>query len=230
MLRNVIAVSTMLALVGCAAFERPQEEALGERVELRRPGLEQIALQEGVNVVDRAPSGLSLAAVVHGDEIVDWRVFDDDGEVVFQQRAPGDLSWQDACETSGGMWFLSNNPACAKMCCWSNWGCLCCTADEQQCEMRCDTAACRDANGQALPPVNPDDPEGRPSVAVNPDRLVIAADPDTPGWTAVGAAGVRMQLPGRKNAGKCPVCVPARGGSVCWEVACLPARIDAAGP
>lgn len=229
MLRNVTAAITVFALAGCATFERPAQETPGE-IELRRPALDRIALEEGVNVVDRTASGLSLAAVVRDEEIVDWRVFDDGGETVFQQRAPDDLSFWDACEISGGMPFLSNNPECPKMCCWGNWGCLCCSADEQQCDMRCDTAACRDANGQALPPVDPEDPEGPPSVAVNPDRLVLAVDPEAPGWRAINAAGVRMQLPARRNAGKCPICAPSKDGNVCWEVACLPAKIEAACP
>lgn len=215
----------VLALAGCDTIKQPSEEQHG-KIDLRRPALDRLRLVEGPNVVDRAPSGLNLVALVRGTEITDWQVFDAQGNVVFQKKADDGMSWWDACTLSGGEPSIAVGRFSVD-CCWDNWGCLLCTEDEQTCKMDCDTQKCRDANGQALPPVHPEDPTGPPSVAVNPDGLVIAVDPGRSGWTVLNAASVRMHLASRRSDGVCPICALYGEGYVCWELPCLPARINA---
>lgn len=52
---------------------------------------------------------------------------------------------QDACEISGGTFTGSESGNWA--CCWPDWGCYGCV--DNNCKIKCNTARCRDANGQA---------------------------------------------------------------------------------
>lgn len=224
-MRNMLAIIlTLLAVVGCAGPGQPGKGDHGP-VELRRPALDQLQLVEGFSVIDRSSSGLSIAGMVSGNMITDWRVFDDQGEVMFQSKDDDVLSWDESCEIANGEPSLSFETGFDRDCCWEDWGCLQCDPTELRCEMQCETQRCRDANGQALPPVNPEDPIGRPSVAITPDRLVVAVDPEMPGWSALDAAGVRVHLVPRKSQGMCPVCARRGATYACWEVPCLPAEI-----
>ena len=229
-IRSTLAVVALM-LVGCGDVSQPPEEGRSRIAQtvLRRPALDRLRFVEGLNVVDRAPSGVSLAARVSENEITDWRVFDDQGDVVFQQRSDDGMSFDEACILSGGTpGEVVGGGRFTLACCWSDWGCLVCTADGTECEMECDTQRCRDANQVALPPVDPNDPDGPPSVAVNPDQLVIAVDPETPGWTVVDAGGLQMHLAATRRGDSCPVCVQHGDANVCWELPCLPAAVGSA--
>jgi len=231
--RGIMVTGTAIVLgvllVGCAGLPRPvvDEHDAIRPLAVRSPILSRLQLTEGLNVIDRASSGLGLAARVEGDRVTDWRVFDDEGMVVFKKQSKDNLNWTDACLISGGEpgFHIDGRLAC----CWEGWGCLICTQDEQTCEMKCETQQCKDANGQALPPVAPEDPSDRPSVAVNPDRLIIAVDPESPGWTVMDAAGVRMHLAPRDSQDTCPICARSADSDVCWKLPCLPAPMGSAG-
>jgi len=216
----------VLAIAGCGTLNQPSEEQHG-KVDLRHPILDRMHLVEGANVVDRAPSGLSVVALLSGTEITDWQVFDANGKVVFQQKADDGMGWWDACLLSDGEPSLAAGKITGVDCCWDNWGCLICDFDEENCTMDCETKECKDANGQALPPVHPEDPLGQPSVAASPDGLVIAVDPAEPGWTVLNAADIQMHLATRRSDGVCPICAWDGEGYVCWELPCLPAKTNA---
>ncbi len=229
LLRSAL-VFSVLALVGCDSAEPPQaggadpQPAANEpaRTVIRRPVLERLPLQEGLNLIDRDPSGLRLVARVEGGQIMEWQVSDENGPLpVFQQSGDG-MSFHEACRLSGGV--PETAPNGALVCCWANWGCLVCDPEgpDQECWMACRTQKCRDANGELV--VAPDDPDEPPlpgGLVALPGGEVLAVDPDTPCWTLTDAAGASMDVPARRKDGLCSICVPRESGIVCWELTCL---------
>jgi hypothetical protein len=228
-LRSTV-VFSVLALVGCGIAMPPQaggtdpQPAAPEpaRNVIRRPALASLSLQEGLNLVDRDPSGLRLVARVEGGEIVEWQVSDQNGPVpVFQQSDDG-MGFHEACDLSGGV--PETAPNGALVCRWAGWGCLVCDDEgpDQECTMFCRTQRCRDANGELeVAPDDPDDPPLPGGLVALPGGEVVAVDPDTPGWTLTDAAGASMAIPARRKDGLCPICAPRESGIVCWELACL---------
>jgi hypothetical protein len=208
---------TILALAGCDPARQPPEEQASE-VELRSPAIEKLSLVEGLNLIDRTASGHRLATLVQGDQVTDWQVFDEQGQVeVFRQSDDG-FTWDELCRLGGGTPDRSPDGN-GVSCCWDNWGCLVCDSNED-CAMVCKTQACRDVNPETNPP-----PGG---LLVTPDATVISLDPEAPGWTLTDTAGVKMHVPARVTEGICSICVPREGGAVCWELPCLPVAVNSA--
>lgn len=232
-LRSTV-VFLVLALVACGIAEPPQvggtdpQPAAHEsaRNVIRRPVLERLSLQEGLNLIDRDPSGLRLVARVEGGQIVEWQVSDQNGPLpVFQQSDDG-MGFHAACKLSGG--DPETAPNGALVCCWANWGCLVCDPEGsgQQCWMACLTPKCRDANRElVVAPGDLDEPPLPGGLVALPGGENVAVDPDTPRWTLTDAAGVSMEVPARKKDGLCSICVPRESGIVCWELACVPTAI-----
>lgn len=62
-----------------------------------------------------------------------------------QSGGSGGDDLKETCELSGGTWTGSAGGNWA--CCWSDWGCYGCV--DGHCKIKCNTARCRKANGQA---------------------------------------------------------------------------------
>lgn len=224
MLHKFAIALTVIALTGCATtvIQPSGQYDDGITDTPRRPALEELHLIEGLNLVDRAPSGMSLAALVSDGKITEWRVFNDQGQVSFATRGGTYPQFCSDCRLSGGTCPPFNG---GFSCCWPNWGCLDC--GKKSCEMDCGTKRCKDANVQLIAPTDPTTPTPGSNVAVNPDRAIISVNPKTARWGLTDVAGVRSHVPALSTHGFCVICTTGTDRNTCWTLPCLPASIDA---
>jgi hypothetical protein len=191
---------------------------------LRRAVLHGLVLEEGLNLIDRAPTGERLVARVLGDEIREWQVFDSSGgTVALQQKKDGDddpdPDYCSMCQSGGGT--CTSLPGQLR-CCWADWGCQVCDGKAKNCKMECQTLACKEAQSSKTGGGNaPDDGD---VATVLPDRSTAFFDASTSRWSLTTPAGARIRIPRAASGDGCAVCTARPNGNTCWSVPCLPAK------
>ena len=223
----IAALATVVAvLAGCKPTSTPAPNSSADDKRLattfRRPALHGLALEEGLNLIDRAPSGASLVARVVGEEITEWQVFDPAGLIATAKKKNDDddiPNYCYACELTGGTcWEISIR----KECCWENWGCQICDGAGQNCKMNCETKPCEDANSQ--PGKRGDSPNPGEVGNIVPDGSRTLFDARTSRWSVTRPTGERMHVPLVTSINDCAVCTERTYDNVCWALPCLPAK------
>jgi hypothetical protein len=225
--RAAILASVAMALAACstptvAPTPGTTPPDAGAAATLRRPVLHGLALEEGLNLIDRTPAGQRLVARVVGDEIREWQVFDSGGgPVSLAQKKDDDDDIPDYCHVCGlGGGTCTSLPGQLR-CCWADWGCQVCDAKGENCKMECKTQACKDAQSGKGGGNAPD--PGDIATAL-PDGSRTFFDASTSQWSLTTPAGDRMHIPRATLIKECTVCTARPGDNNCWALPCLPAK------
>ena len=231
MTRVVALASALVFLAGCRTpSDEPAQKTLPEigrtTTTLRRPALHGLVLEEGLNLIDRAPTGANLVARVVGDEITEWQVFDATGPVALAQKKKddGDLSYCEVCQLTGGTCAIVVGGDGGMGCCWANWGCQVCDFDGENCTIQCDTQECKDANDQSGTPGGGNAPDPGDIATVVPDGAKTFFDAATSRWSVTTPTGQRMHVPSATSTNDCAVCASRPDDNTCWSLPCLPAK------
>lgn len=217
----------MAVLAGCTPTSAPAryKSSDDKRTTFRRPALQGLALEEGLNVIDHTPAGPSLVARVVGGEITEWQAFDADGAVVMAMKKNDDDipgGYCHVCELTGGE---CSEISVEKACCWIGWGCQVCDGKGKNCKMECETPACEDANSQ--PGKRGGGPDDGPIATVLPDGSRTFFEPGASRWIMTRPTGERIHVPLATSVNDCAVCTARAGNNVCWALPCLPAKTSA---
>lgn len=193
---------------------------------LRRPALHGLALREGLNLIDRAPSGATLVASVKAGEITDWQVFDSAGPVaqLQQKKKDGgdDPGYCQTCALTGGTCAIVVGGEGGIGCCWENWGCQVCDFDGENCSMQCETQKCKDANSQ--PGKGGDAPDDGDVVTIVPDGSRVFFDASESQWTLTRPGGEPIHVPVAASPSACTICTDRPDDNTCWALPCLPVK------
>ena len=234
---RMAALATVIAvLAGCTqtSAPAPYKSSDDKRTTFRRPALHGLALEEGLNFIDRAPNAASLLARVVGGQITEWQVFDASGPVAldFQKKKDGndpDPDYAQMCLISGGTLLFIVGGDGGIGCCWENWGCQECDSSGENCVMKCETQACRDANDQ--PGTGGGNaPEPGDIATFAPGGWKTFLDASTSRWSVTTPAGQEIHVPSITTANECPVCTSRPDGNICWSLPCLPAKVSTFNP
>jgi hypothetical protein len=226
--RTAILASLAAALAGCStptvappAGTTPAGN--NAAATLRRPVLHGLALEEGLNLIDRAPSGQRLVARVVGDEIREWQVFDSSGGSVALQQKKDDEddipNYCHVCEMGGG---TCTTPPGQNRCCLPDWGCEVCDVKTDTCKMECKTQACKDAQTGKTDGGNAPDPGDIATVL--PDGSTTFFDASTSRWSLRTPTGERINIPRATSSDGCVVCTARPNDNTCWRLPCVPAK------
>ena len=196
---------------------------------LRRAVLHGLVLEEGLNLIDRTPTGDRLVARVVGDEIREWQVFDSSGgSVALQQKKDDDdpdPNYCNACQYGGGT--CTSLPGQLR-CCWPDWGCQVCDGKAKNCKMECQTPACKEAQSSKTGGGNA--PRDGDVATILPDRSRVFFDASTSRWSLTTPAGAQLHIPRAASRDGCAVCTARPSSNTCWKVPCLPAKTSLYGP
>ena len=226
--RAVIVASLAVILVGCGTPNVEPAKATpppgnDPAATLRRPLLHGLVLEEGLNLIDRAPTGERLIARVVGDEIREWQIFDSSGgSVALQQKKDDDddiPGYCHVCQLSGGS---CTSPPGQMRCCWADWGCQVCDGTGENCKMECQTQPCKDAQSSKTGRGNaPDDGD---IATILPDRSVTFFDASASRWSLTTPGGGQIHIPRTPSGDGCAVCTAQPNDNTCWRIPCLPAK------
>ncbi len=229
---RIVLASTLAAMtVSCTSQLTPvqntQSDTRRTTTTLRRPALQGLPLREGLNLIDRTPSGASLVARVKGDEITEWQVFHPAGPIALllqkkKDDGGGDLNYCQVCALTGGTCGIVVGGEGGIACCWDDWGCQLCDFDGENCMMQCETQKCRDANNQ--PGNGGDAPDDGDVATVVPDGSRAFFDASESRWTLTRPGGEAIHVPVATSRNTCTVCTDRPGDNTCWALPCLPVK------
>ncbi len=231
---RIALVSALAGLAVChtarvAPAQITQADTKRTTTTLRRPALHGLALQEGLNLIDRAPNGASLVARVVGDQITEWQVFDSAGPIALAQKKKngGDLGYCETCQLTGGTCAIVVGGEGGIGCCWANWGCQVCDFNGENCTMQCETQKCKDANSK---PGGGNAPDPGDIATVMPDGSRTLFDASRSRWTLTRSNGEQIHVPLAASTNACAVCTQRPGDNTCWSLPCLPVKTNAYTP
>ena len=243
-LLTVLALMTGMTNAAQPAGENSYDTTDKKPITWRFPTLERLHLIDGLNLIDRASSGMTLSARVKDGKVTEWRVVNERGPVAFDNQPEGDNPHNEFCETCdwlGGQCSaeidIDNEGFTNHLCCWSDFGCLDCTFhpklfEEPICGLRCQSKLCDVLNPDAIEERGDSPtPTPRSDVVVLPDLTVLTIEPKSAPnkrvqMSLTDVTGTRMHIPTSQKTKGCPICTTGSDNKTCWALPCLPVKIE----